>query len=195
MSDNNFERKGLLFTGLIALGIGLVSGYFVGLVMGIILAAVAGLVAYYLFNKLSPKPETPADDQETGPNLDAVLDTLAELNLTVRLESIRGRALSSIETTIDDLISLLPKAEQALENGELKWVVYRIATDYLPNKAVRPYIGLNKSQRESENTITNLVNGQLAMQEEIKEIENLISQKNHAEFQAKAKFLQHKFNI
>ena len=195
MSDNNFDSKGLLLTGIIALGVGLVSGYFIGLVMGIILAAVAGLAAYYIFKKTAPKPETPADDKEEGPTLDAVLNTLAELNLTVRLELVHGRALSSIETTIDGLISLLPKAEQALENGELKWVVYRIATDYLPNKAVKPYIGLNKSQRESESAIDNLVTGQLAMQEEIKDIEDLINQKSHAEFQAKAKFLQHRFNI
>ena len=195
MSDNNFDSKGLLFTGIIALGTGLVSGYFAGLVAGVILSAVAGLVAYYIFKKTSSKPETPNDNKEEEPTLETVLDSLAELNLTIRLELIQGRALSSIETTIDGLISLLPKAEQALENGELKWVVYRIATDYLPNKAVKPYIGLNKSQRESESTINNLVNGQLAMQEEIKDIEDLISQKSHAEFQAKAKFLQHRFNI
>ncbi|PIE44506.1 MAG: hypothetical protein CSA50_00195 [Gammaproteobacteria bacterium] len=192
--NNKKSNHSLLFAVMIGAVVGLAGVFLLGTLVGALLAiGVAGIVYFFYHKQTKVAPS--AADVVTAPTLDSILDDIAQLNLTLRLTCSVEIARNSIEQTIDILIALLPRVHKELEDGELKWVVNRIATDYLPNRAVLPYLALDKDSQSDDKVLTDLISGQQAMRDELKEIDDLLSQKKSDEFQAKAIFIKHRFNI
>ena len=98
------------------------------------------------------------------------------------------------EDIIDSLINLLPRIEeQDTLDGELSWTVRRIASEYLPNKCVYPYIRLSQAQRDSEENISSLNQSLSKLKTEITNIDELIAKKDVQSFKSKAEFLNQRF--
>ncbi|PID43078.1 MAG: hypothetical protein CSB48_07210 [Proteobacteria bacterium] len=192
--DDKKSNNALLIAIMVGGFVGLAGFFLMGAVIGLLIGVVAAVVSYYLFYKKGNTAPAAAD-VETAQTLDSVLNDIAELNLKLRLSCPVEAARNAVEETIDALIALLPRVDRELEDGELKWVVYRIATDYLPNRAVSPYLALGRESQSDENVVADLVSGQQAMCNELKEVGDLLSQKKSNEFQAKATFIKHRFTI
>lgn len=97
---------------------------------------------------------------------------------------------------IDQLIELLPKIEEvASPSGDLAWTVKRIASEYLPNKCVYPYLKLSPQDRLSTQAINQFKSSISGLSLELTDIADTLSSRDSADFSAKAKFLSQKFNV
>jgi len=183
---------------IIGFGIFLIAFMFIGITAGLIGGLVACVVSYLYFSKVDSeksKDTNEASTEEPVNDIENSMQSLVLLNIEIRKTIIPENVQKVLETTIDDLVNILPLVNDAVPGGELYWVVNRMATEYLPEKSVRPYLSLKEDQRSSEDVIAKLLEGLKGIQSELKEIDELLINKNSNEFNTKAKFLKHRFNV
>lgn len=131
---------------------------------------------------------------EQHAEMDAREDLLA-LNLLLRKSPITTELIETTESVIDQLLTLLPKIEAAdSPSGDLAWTVKRIASEYLPNKCIHPYLKLSPEDRLSAQAIDQFNSSISNLSQELEGITETLSKRDSAEFSAKAKFLSQKFN-
>jgi len=181
----------------------LIIGYFiVGLIAAVVGGVIAGAILYVIMSKTNKSDES--TEQSTGSetvkpksedNLDNSLESLVKTNLMLRKNILLPKVRDEYESVIDALVDILPKVNEAIPDGELYWVVNRIATEYLPNKSVAPYLALTPEEQQSQDNVTKVMDSIKAIMAELSEVSQLLSTKNSNEFSIKAKFLQHRFNI
>jgi hypothetical protein len=180
----------------------LLIGYFiVGIIGGAVGGVIAGIILYAIMSKNKTDENTgQAKNSETAkPNnistLETSLESLVTANLTLRKNIVLPKVRDAFENVIDALVDILPKVHEAIPDGELYWVVNRIATEYLPNKSISPYLALTSEDQQLEESVTKVMDSVEAIMAELNEVSQLLTTKNLNEFNIKAKFLQHRFNV
>jgi len=181
----------------------LLIGYFiVGLIGGAVGGVIAGIILYAIMtktNKTDENTKKKTDAETIKPNNESTLDTslesLVKANLSLRKNIVLPKVRDAFEGVIDALVDILPKVHEAIPDGELYWVVNRIATEYLPNKSINPYLALTTTEQQSEENVSKVIDSVKAMMAELSEVSQLLTTKNANEFNIKAKFLQHRFNV
>jgi hypothetical protein len=161
------------------------------MILIIVLLALAAAAAYFFYarSKANPASDAPAKEAEPDP----VQDLLA-LNLKIRKEALARPLATRCETLIDLLVDLIPRVEQAEESsGELAWTVNRIASDYLPNRCVYPFLAMTGEDRESPEQIERFEQSLTVLEQNLNEVADMLSRRDRNEFATKAKFLQHRF--
>lgn len=159
------------------------------------------IAAWFTLNKASDKSTSTSTDNQNSetadPNKvrsDLAVETLLKLNLDIRVSGIAEKTMITCEEIIDSLINQLPRIEeQDTLDGELSWTVRRIASEYLPNKCVYPYIRLSKEQRATEENTASIHQSLSKLKTEITNIDELIAKKDAQSFKAKAEFLKQRF--
>jgi hypothetical protein len=165
---------------------------------------IAGIILYTIMFKLNASKSgdntTQATDAEASKQnnentLETSLESLVKANLTLRKNIVPSNIRDAFEGVIDALIDILPKVHEAIPDGELYWVVNRIATEYLPKKSITPYLALTAEEQQLDENVTKVMDSVKAMMDELNEVSQLLKTKNLNEFNIKAKFLQHRFNV
>lgn len=185
-----------LIIGLVTVVVFILLLFVTGLVISTIIALAAGFAVYFFLKKQmdkSDKPsvaeEEPSSAEDVGIN--ALLHTNIELRKTIMPATIRD----AFEQVIDQLIDLLPKVNAASPDGELAWVINRMATEYLPEKSVKPYLALDEQARHDENTMSTVQEGLAGMKSELADVESMLASRQTNEFNTKAKFLKRRFDV
>ncbi len=168
--------------------------------MVLILIAVAVLivvgVAFWWWLKKAAAKIPEAGDITPASKDPDVPEQLLDLNLEVRRACIPNEVTMQTESVIDQLRDLLPKVEEkASPTGELSWMVRRIATEYLPNKCLRPYLNLDDSAQKEPEMLVSVKQGLTALSAELDGISETLKDQDESEFNKKALFLKRKFNI
>ncbi len=156
----------------------------------LIVIAIIAVAAYSLIKHYSKTKSEAAASEIVPPTPE---QNLLELNLIIRKAAIGSVLTSRCEAIIDQLIAIFPRIEtHVCASGEFAWTVNRIASEYLPNKCVLPYINLKDDAREgaSEEFVNNLQ----TLEQELVDIEALLSKNDQKEFDNKSRFLKAKFN-
>ena len=156
----------------------------------LIVIAIVAIAAFFIAKPyFKTKPEkTSSEIVPPSPE-----QNLLELNLVIRKAAIGSALTLRCEAIIDQLIAIFPRVEKHVcASGEFAWTVKRIASEYLPNKCVLPFIGLKEDARAgaSEEFINNLQ----TLEQELIDIEALLSNNDQKEFDNKSLFLKAKFN-
>jgi hypothetical protein len=159
-------------------------------IITLIVIAIIAVVAYSLIKYYSKKKSKGTDSNVTEPS--PTQDLLA-LNLVIRKATIGSTLTLRCEAIIDKLITLFPKIEKhECASGEFAWTVNRIASEYLPNKCVLPFIKLKTEAREAASD--GFINNLQTLEQELLDIEALLSKHDKTEFDNKSLFLKAKFN-
>ncbi|MFW2372572.1 MAG: hypothetical protein ACN4GM_05570 [Gammaproteobacteria bacterium] len=185
-----------LIIGLVTVVVFILLLFVSGLVISTIVALAVGIAVYFILKKQMDKNDKPSVAEEEPLNaedvgISALLHTNIELRKTIIPTSIRD----AFEQVIDQLIDLLPKVNAASPDGELAWVINRMATEYLPEKSVKPYLALDEQARHDENTMTTVEEGLAGMKAELSDVEDILASRQTNEFNTKAKFLKRRFNV
>lgn len=156
----------------------------------IFVIAIIAVAAYILIKKYSK--ENTADTSPITVQPSPTQDLL-ELNLTIRKAAIGSVLTLRCEAIIDQLIDIFPRVEKhECASGEFAWTIKRIASEYLPNKCVLPFIGLKEDVREG--ATEEFINNLQTLEQELVDIEALLSKNDKKEFDNKSLFLKAKFN-
>jgi len=161
-----------------------------------ILAALALLLAIVWFVKSQNSGEDSVS--ETEPKLSPIELTqqaLLDVNLALRKTEIPAELLAVCEDLVDRLVETIPVVLAGAPDSELAWTLQRIATEYLPQKTIYPYLALDKQQRFSKEKSTQVFNAVSGMRDELVEVEELLKSKAEQDFSAKAAFIKAKFNL
>lgn len=166
-------------------------GFVIGLLVGLIVASILYMVLNH-FNQT----EEPAEIIEESVSLsDTSIESLLNINIALRKEIIPEEIRTLYESIIDQLIDVLPKVSSEVSGGELAWVINRMATEYLPEKSIRPYLSMDYAQRHAEYTITSVKESIAGMQSELSDVQDILSSHKTDEFNNKAKFLKARFKM
>lgn len=159
-----------------------------------LLVAIACALAFYFFVK---KPGADEEDEaETPPSSNELaVEALLSVNLELRKTIVPAEMREAFESIIDQLLKILTEATELDADSELGWVINRMATEYLPEKSIRPYLMLDESMRHDQGTIASVLEGLAGMKKELADVEDILSSRKTNEFNAKAKFLKHRFDI
>lgn len=168
-----------------------VLGSIVGVLVGLIVAAVVYMVLNY-FNQTEEVSEVIAEPVSLS---DSSIESLLNINIALRKEIIPEEIRTLYESIIDQLIDVLPKVNSEVSGGELAWVINRMATEYLPEKSIRPYLSMDDAQRHAEETITSVKESIAGMQSELSDVQDILSSHKTDEFNNKAKFLKTRFKM
>lgn len=166
-------------------------GSITGVLVGLVVASVVYMVLNY-FNQTEKPSEIiaePVSQSETS------IESLLNINITLRKEIIPEEIRTLYESIIDQLIDVLPKVNSEVSGGELAWVINRMATEYLPEKSIRPYLSMDDVQRHAEDMITSVKESIAGMQSELSEVQDILSSHKTDEFNNKAKFLKTRFKM
>jgi hypothetical protein len=159
-------------------------------IITVIVVAIIAVAAYSLIKFYSK--EKPKDAEQSVAKPSPTQDLLA-LNLVIRKAAIGSILTVRCEEIIDRLIALFPRIEDHVcASGEFAWTINRIASEYLPNKCVMPYIKLEASTREG--SLDEFINNLQTLEQELLDIEALLSKNDQKEFDNKSLFLKAKFN-
>jgi hypothetical protein len=159
-------------------------------VITLIVIAVVAIAAFFIAKHyFNAKPEkTSSEIVQPSPE-----QNLLELNLVIRKAAIGSVLTLRCEAIIDQLIAIFPRIEKHVcASGEFAWTVNRIASEYLPNKCVLPFIGLKEDAREG--ATEEFINNLQTLEQELVDIEALLSNNDQKEFDNKSLFLKAKFN-
>ena len=166
-------------------------GAITGVLVGLIVASVVYMVLNY-FNKTEEPSEIIAGSVSPS---ETSIESLLNINIALRKEIIPEEIRGLYESIIDQLIDVLPKVNSEVSGGELAWVINRMATEYLPEKSIRPYLSMDDAQRHAEGTITSVKESIAGMQAELSEVQDILSSHKTDEFNNKAKFLKTRFKM
>jgi len=184
---------------LIIISITILLSFFISLIFSGLAGVVGGLIAYFILNqntdkekdsKTSPENKVePKNDSELG------IESLLNINITLRKSIMPVNLRDSFEEIIDQLIELLPKVNDASPDGELAWVINRMATEYLPEKSIKPYLSLSEDEKHDQTTIDNVIESLSGMKSELDDVNDILKQRKTNEFNTKAKFLKRRFDV
>lgn len=166
-------------------------GSITGVLVGLIVASVVYMVINH-FNQTEQPSETVAEPVSLS---DTSIESLLNINIALRKEIIPEEIRSLYESIIDQLIDVLPKVNNEVSGGELAWVINRMATVYLPEKSIRPYLSMDDAQRHAEDTITSVKESIAGMQSDLSDVQDILSSHKTDEFNKKAKFLKTRFEM
>jgi len=193
------KNKTYLIVGAIVVILGLLLSIFVNVIVSLIIALIIAVVAYLIIDKYITDKDTVeinSDIEEMHKSEDELgIESLLSINLELRKSIIPIKVRDDFEQVIDQLLDILPKINQASPDSELAWVINRMATEYLPEKSIKPFLALDENVRNDESTIASVEEGLSGMKAELLEVENIIASRNTNEFNSKAKFLKHRFNV
>jgi hypothetical protein len=159
-------------------------------IITVIVIAIIAVAAYALIKHFSKEKPKDAEQSVTKPS--PTQDLLA-LNLVIRKAAIGSTLTVRCEAIIDRLIALFPRIENHVcASGEFAWTINRIASEYLPNKCVMPFINLKDEARD--NASEEFINNLKTLEQELLDIEALLSKNDQKEFDNKSLFLKAKFN-
>ena len=131
-----------------------------------------------------------SDDSENSE-----VDGLLALNLALRKSQSPAIAVTKTEAVIDALLELIPKVEgDDSPSGELAWTVRRIASSYLPEKCVGPFLSLDASVRVEDSVLEAFIESLSALQSELDSVAEVLSRRDLSEFNKKAQFLKQRFD-
>lgn len=163
----------------------------IGLALILLTAAILSILVYYYIVRPRRQKNTDTPSQPSEP--DPVQDLVA-LNLEIRKAALPRHLAHQCESIIDKLVALIPQVNAADEpTGDLAWTVNRMASEYLPNKCIRPYLALKPEDRESPEQVQQFEQSLTVLSDELDEVATILSRRDKAEFATKAKFLQHRF--
>ncbi len=163
----------------------------------IICLIVLGLVIAFFLSKSKSTDKSPSRNDDIKPqskNEEPQID-LVKLNLRIRKAALDKGVTESAENVIDQLIELIPAINQSEMAGtDLKWTVNQIATEYLPNKCIGPYLNLSPELRAQPEKISTVLENLNALSKELLDVDKLLTSRDENEFKKKATFLKHRFN-
>ncbi|MFK5913803.1 MAG: hypothetical protein QM484_05470 [Woeseiaceae bacterium] len=166
-------------------------GSITGVLIGLVVAGVVFMVLNY-FNQTEEPTEIKTEPVSLS---DSSIESLLNINISLRKEMIPEEIRTLYESIIDQLIDVLPKVNSEVSGGELAWVINRMATEYLPEKSIRPYLSMDEAQRHAEETINSVKESIAGMQSELSEVQDILSSHKTDEFNNKAKFLKTRFKM
>ncbi|MDH5631500.1 MAG: hypothetical protein OEZ10_00750 [Gammaproteobacteria bacterium] len=120
---------------------------------------------------------------------------LLRINLLVRETIVPASIRDAVEAIVDTLFRLLAMFENVQGQGSLEWVVQRMITTYLPEKALRPYLALPAEERNGENNVSALSEALTGIQAELDDVEAMIEKQKLSDFDQKAEFLKRRFRL
>ncbi|MDH5392597.1 MAG: hypothetical protein OEY11_05365 [Gammaproteobacteria bacterium] len=167
--------------------------FFVSFPVSLVMAFIVAIAFYFIMKKSEAEHE---DEAETPLSAnDLAVESLLAVNLDLRKTIIAAEIRASFEAIIDQLLEILPVVAELDPDSELAWVINRMATEYLPEKSIRPYLALDEGSRHDEKTISSVRQGLAGMKKELDDVEEILASRKSNEFNAKAKFLKHRFDI
>lgn len=166
-------------------------GSTIGTLVGLVVAAVVYMVLNY-FNQAGKPSEIIAEPVSLS---DTSIESLLNINIALRKENIPEEVRALYESIIDQLIEVLPTVNSDASGGELAWVINRMATEYLPEKSIKPYLAMDDVQRHAADTLTSVKDSIAGMQSELSDVQNMLSSHKTDEFNNKAKFLKARFKM
>lgn len=166
-----------------------------GSITGVLIGLVVASVVYMVLNYFNQTKEPTEIIEEPVSLSDSSIESLLNINIALRKEIIPEEIRSLYESIIDQLIDVLPKVNSEVSGGELAWVINRMATEYLPEKSIRPYLSMDDAQRHKEGTINSVKESVAGMQSELSEVQDILSSHKTDEFNNKAKFLKTRFKM
>ncbi len=168
----------------------------VNLVIGVVIAVVVALAIYFLLkDKDKSHEKLPEEGQGPLDLLEQSYKSLVDCNIALRKAYIPDEMRAAFETVIDKVLEILAPANNDSPNSELTWVINRVATEYLPNKSIKPYLSLNEDDRFSESVINEVKQGLSGIEKELNSVFDILASRKTTEFNAKAKFLKQRFDI
>jgi len=193
MKLNNY-----IIAGLIAVAVTVILSFFISLAVSGVIAIAAAVIIYFIL--ASKKGDDKATDstvtaQETDSIGDKGIESLLDINLLLRKSIVPVDIRDSFEQVIDQLLDLLPKVNEAGPDGELAWVINRMATEYLPEKSIKPYLDLDEANRHDKATMDAVEDSLVGMKSELADVESILSKRKTTEFNKKAKFLKQRFDV
>ena len=166
-----------------------------GAIVGVLVGLVVASVVYMVLNHFNQTEEASEIIAEPVSLSDSSIESLLNINIALRKEIIPEEIRTLYESIIDQLIDVLPKVNSEVSGGELAWVINRMATEYLPEKSIRPYLAMDDVQRHAEDTITSVKESIAGMQSELSDVQDILSSHKTDEFNNKAKFLKTRFKM
>jgi len=166
---------------------------FIGFIGSLIIAILAGAVTYWFFSGNKDKNSNSGSDEIELSATDTANQALLMANLHLRKQIVSAELRENYESLIDQLIELLPLVNQTDLGNELSWVINRMATEYLPNKSIAPYLKLSEVERLNASVISDVLDNISAMKKELDDVKEMVTRKNTNEFSQKAKFLSQRF--
>lgn len=194
------NSKNLLIAGLVVIGLVLI--LFLVLLMSVtssvFIALLVGLIVYFLAQFISSKDsssDTSSENDKPKSETEQSTESLLSINIQLRKCIMPEKVRDTFEQVIDQLLDILPKINKEGPDGELAWVINRMATEYLPEKSIKPYIALDEAARNDEMTIAAVEEALAGMKAELAEVEDILAARKTSEFNSKAKFMKQRFNI
>ncbi len=186
-----------MMVGIIIVGITLLLSFFISLLMSGLVGIVSGLVVYFILKqgKDDATQSTPSNEPAPKNDSEQGIELLLVANITLRKAVIPEKIRDVYEEIIDQLIALLPRVNESSPDGELAWVINRMATEYLPQKSIKPYLALSEGERQDKDVIEKVIESLSGMKSELEDVKDILSQRKTNEFNTKAKFLKQRFNI
>ncbi|MBV1950690.1 MAG: hypothetical protein KUG64_00640 [Cycloclasticus sp.] len=168
-----------------------VLGTTIGLLVGFVVAG----VVYMVLNSVNQTGTPPEITVEPVNLSDTSIESLLAINIALRKEIIPEEIRALYESIIDQLIEVLPTVNSDVSGGELAWVINRMATEYLPEKSIKPYLAMGDAQRHAADTMASVKDSIAGMQSELSDVQNMLSSHKTDEFNNKAKFLKARFKM
>ena len=168
-----------------------VLGTTIGLLVGLVVAG----VVYMVLNSVNQTGTPPEITVEPVNLSDTSIESLLAINIVLRKEMIPEEIRALYESIIDQLIEVLPTVNSDVSGGELAWVINRMATEYLPEKSIKPYLAMDDAQRHAADTMVSVKDSIAGMQSELSDVQNMLSSHKTDEFNNKAKFLKARFKM
>lgn len=185
-----------LIIGLVTVVVFILLLFVTGLLISTIIAVAVGFAVYFILKKqMDEDDKSSMAEEEALSAEDAGINALLNTNIELRKTIIPASIRDAFEQVIDQLIDLLPKVNAASPDGELTWVINRMATEYLPEKSVKPYLALDEQARHDESTMSTVQEGLASMKAELSDVESILASRQTNEFNTKAKFLKRRFNV
>ncbi len=158
--------------------------------------ALLGALVFAVYKHFSASEAGTTTAVEQAPERSDYSQELLSINLEVRKAAIASPLMASCERLIDQLLELAPKLEGGAAAGsELNWTVKRIATEYLPNKCVRPFLSLSTEQQAKPEAADSFRTNLGALSKELDAVADMLSRKDMQSYQQKSEFLNKRFNI
>ena len=178
-----------------AVFVGLLSLIVLPIVWALLVCVAAGAAAWFFFRgKQTGGGKTPSETQTAAaPPHEQAIEALLDANLRLRRAICPAAVVERYEALIDKLLDLAPVVNAEAANTELAWVINQMSLDYLPQKSLAPYLGLDREARHEARAVAQALEGLDAMSTELDEVRDLIDQRRTGEFDRKAEFLKRRF--
>ena len=174
--------------------VGLLSLLLLPLVLALLIGAAAGAAVWFFLRGRKSDDATRSEAETVAvPPHEQAIEALLDANLQLRRAVCPAAVVERYEALIDQLLDLVPVVNAEAANTELAWIINQMSLDYLPQKSLAPYLGLDREARHETETREQVIAGLDAMAGELNEVRDLIGQRRTGEFDRKAEFLKRRF--